>query len=330
MSRPRILLTRRWPEAVEQRLARDYDMVVDPADRPLDADRLRAGMYEFDALCPTVSDRIDAAILSVPGARVRMVGNFGVGTDNIDLAAARAAGIAVSNTPGVLTEATADIAMLLMLTAARRGGEGERELRSGAWSGWRPTHLLGMELRGKRLGLVGFGRIAKAVARRARHGFGMDIHYFNRSAADPAIAAELGATRHLDLDALLGSCEVVSLHVPGGAETSQLIDARRLALMRPGAILINTARGTVVDEAALAQALATGPLGAAGLDVYAHEPAVHPALLARENAVLLPHLGSATIETRAAMGHKVADNLDAFFAGRSLPDPVVAAPASSA
>lgn len=330
MSRPRILLTRRWPAAVEQRLARDYDMVADPVDRPLGPDQLQAAMREFDALCPTVSDRIDSAILSVPDARVRIVGNFGVGTDNIDLAAAQAAGIAVSNTPGVLTDATADLTLLLLLAAARRSGEGERELRAGAWSGWRPTHLLGMELAGKRLGLVGFGRIAQAVARRAHLGFGMEIHYFNRSQADPAVADSLGAVRHEELHSLLGACDVVSLHVPGGAETRHLIDTRRLGLMRPGAILINTARGTVVDEAALAEALGAGPLGAAGLDVYAHEPAVHPALLARENAVLLPHLGSATVETRTAMGHKVADNLDAFFAGRPLPDPVVPPSAASA
>ncbi|MDO7836358.1 D-glycerate dehydrogenase [Sphingobium sp. HBC34] len=328
MKRPRILLTRRWPDAVEQRLARDYDMVVDSADRPLSARQLRAAMSAFDALCPTVSDRIDTAILSVPNACVRMIGNFGVGTDNIDLEAARHAGIAVSNTPGVLTEATADIALLLLLTAARRGGEGERELRAGAWSGWRPTHLLGMELSGKRLGLVGFGRIAQAVARRARHGFGMAIHYYNRSPADPAVEKELGATRHVDLDTLLASTDIVSLHVPGGAETHHLIDARRLALLRSDAILINTARGTVIDEAALADALANRTIAAAGLDVYEREPAVHPALLRQDNAVLLPHLGSATIETRSAMGHKVADNLDAFFGGRPLPDPVISPPSA--
>lgn len=321
--RPRILQTRRWPEEVERRLAASYDVVVDAGDRALSHAELVAAMGEFDALCPTVSDRIDAAILSVGGARVRIVGNFGVGTDNIDLEAARRAGIAVSNTPGVLTEATADLAMLLMLSAARNGGRGERELREGRWSGWRPTHLLGRELSGKRLGLVGFGRIAQATARRARFGFGMAIQYFNRSAAGPAIEAELGARRFDDLDALLAESDVVSLHIPGGEATRNLIDARRLALMSPAAILVNTARGTVVDEAALAEALRRGGIAAAGLDVYEQEPRVHPGLLACENAVLLPHLGSATVETRCAMGHKVADNLDAFFAGRPLPDPVV-------
>ncbi|HEY6868201.1 MAG TPA: D-glycerate dehydrogenase [Novosphingobium sp.] len=324
--RPRILQTRRWPEAVEQRLARDYEVVVDAADRPLSAGALRAAMTEYDALCPTVSDRIDAAVLAVPGARVRLIGNFGVGTDNIDLDAARQAGIAVTNTPGVLTEATADLALLLLLMAARRGGEGERELRAGAWTGWRPTHLLGVELSGKRLGLVGFGRIAQAVARRAHHGFGMAIHYYNRSPADPAVAAELGAVRQDDLDGLLAESDVVSLHVPGGAATHHLIDARRLALLRPRAILINTARGTVIDEGALARTLAERRIAAAGLDVYEREPAVHPDLLGLANVVLLPHLGSATVETRTAMGHKVADNLDAFFAGRPLPSPVVAPP----
>jgi lactate dehydrogenase-like 2-hydroxyacid dehydrogenase len=322
-ARPRILQTRRWPDEVERRLVLFYDVVVDAVDRPLSHDALSAAMREFDAICPTVSDRIDAGILEIPGARVRMIGNFGAGTDNIDLAAARRAGIAVSNTPGVLTEATADLAMLLMLSAARNGSRGERELREGRWAGWRPTHLLGGELSGKSLGLVGFGRIAQATARRAHLGFGMSIRYFSRSRAVPDTERALGAQHIDDLDELIAASDIVSLHIPGGEATRHLIDARRLALMKPSAILVNTARGTVVDEAALAAALKAGRIAAAGLDVYEREPEVHPDLLDCENAVLLPHLGSATVETRCAMGHKVADNLDAFFAGQPLPDPVV-------
>ncbi|MEI9851570.1 MAG: D-glycerate dehydrogenase [Sphingomonas sp.] len=319
--RPRILVTRRWPGAVEQRLAERFDVVPNIDDRPMSQADLAAAMGEFDALCPTVSDRVDAAVIG-GGGRVRLIASYGVGFDHIDIAAARAAGIAVTNTPGVLTDATADIAMLLVLMAARRAGEGERELRGGRWTGWRPTHMLGASLRGRTLGLVGFGRIAQATAKRAHFGFGMRIAYYSRNPAAPEVEARLGARHCETLAALLEGADVVSLHVPGGAETRHLIDRAALARMKPGAYLINTARGEIVDSDALAEALAAGRIAGAGLDVYPREPNVPEALLALENVVLLPHLGSATTETREAMGLRVLANLEAWRDGAALPNRV--------
>lgn len=320
MIRPRILLTRRWPYAVERHLNERYDLVVDADDRPLRQDELRDAMFAFDAICPTVSDRIDAEVIGAGGARVRLIGNYGVGVNHIDLPAAARAGILVTNTPDVLTDTTADLALMLMLMAARRAGEGERELRAGLWSGWRPTHLLGCDLTGKTLGLIGFGRIAQATARRAHAGFGMRILYFSRSAASPEKEAMTAASRCDTLEQLLKESDIVSLHAPGGAATHHLINAASIAQMKSGVILINTARGTLIDEQALASALQAGTIRAAGLDVYEEEPAVDSALLALENVVLLPHLGSATEETRVAMGRRVARNLDAFFDGLPPPD----------
>jgi lactate dehydrogenase-like 2-hydroxyacid dehydrogenase len=317
----RILVTRRWPREVEQALQARFEVVLNDSDRPLEARELAAAMDEFDVLCPTVSDRIDAAVIK-GGDRVRLIANYGVGFDHIDLAAATAKDIAVSNTPGVLTDATADIALTLLLMTARRAGEGERELRGGRWSGWRPTHLVGSALKGKVLGLVGMGRIAIATARRAHHGFGMRVAYFGRRACDPAVAAELDAQFYPDLGSLLAEADFVSLHVPGGAETANLIDAAALAAMKPGCYLINTARGGIIDHDALAQALRSGHLAGAGLDVYPQEPQVPATLLALENVVLLPHLGSADGETRVAMGMKALANVEAFAAGHPLPDRV--------
>lgn len=319
--RPRLLVTRRLPAAVEARLAERYAVTLNAADVPLDRPALERAMTEQDALLPTITDRIDAALIATPGRRVRILANFGAGTDHVDLDAARTAGLPVSNTPDALTDATAESAILLMLMAARRAGEGERELRAGKWTGWRPTHLIGRGLSGRTLGLVGFGRIAQATAYRAR-ALGMSIRYFSRTPASADTEAVFDATRCDTLAALLAEADVVSLHVPGGAATARLIDATMLAAMKPDAILINTARGTVVDEAALAAALRDGTIAAAGLDVYAREPAVLPALLACDNAVLLPHLGSATIEARVAMGMQAADNLDAFFDRRDVPNRV--------
>jgi lactate dehydrogenase-like 2-hydroxyacid dehydrogenase len=242
--------------------------------------------------------------------------------DHVDLAAARAAGIIVTNTPDVLTDATAELAILLMLMAARRAGEGERQLRAGQWGGWAPTHMIGQSIVGKILGLVGFGRIAQTTAGRARAGFGMKIAYYSRSRAPAEIEAKLDARYVPSLEALAGEADILSLHTPGGAETRHLIDAALLARMKPSAILVNTARGTVVDEAALADALSTRRIAAAGLDVYEKEPQVHPALLTLENAVLLPHLGSATIETRVAMGMRAAANLEAYFDSKEPRDRV--------
>lgn len=317
----RLLVTRRWPEPVERALAAQFDVVLNESDQPMSQADLAAAMAEFDVLCPTVSDRIDAAVLA-GGDRVKLIANYGVGFDHIDLAAARAKGIAVSNTPGVLTDATADIALTLLLMAARRAGEGERELRAGRWSGWRPTHLIGSALKGKVLGCVGFGRIAIATARRAHHGFGMNVAYYARRPAEADVAAELQAEFVPDLNALLNKADFVSLHIPGGAETANMIDAAAIAAMKPGSYLINTARGGVVDHDALAAALRSGHLAGAGLDVYPSEPQVPPALLGIENVVLLPHLGSANAQTREAMGMCALANIDAFAKGAALPNPV--------
>lgn len=318
----RLLVTRRWPEPVERALAAQFDVVLNESDQPLSQADLAAAMDAFDVLCPTVSDRIDAAVIA-GGDRVRLIANYGVGFDHIDRAAASAKGIAVSNTPGVLTDATADIALTLLLMAARRAREGERELREGRWSGWRPTHLIGSELRGKVLGCVGFGRIAIATARRAHHGFGMKVAYYARRPAEADVAAELQAEFVPDLNDLLGKADFVSLHVPGGAETANMIDAAAIAAMKPGSYLINTARGTVVDHDALAAALGSGHLAGAGLDVYPDEPKVPQALLGIENVVLLPHLGSANSQTRIAMGMCALANIEAFAKGATLPNPVI-------
>ncbi|MXO72015.1 2-hydroxyacid dehydrogenase [Alteraurantiacibacter buctensis] len=317
----RVLVTRRWPEAVEAALAARFDVTFNDGDKPLSQDDLAAAMGAYDVLCPTVSDRIDAGVIA-GGDRVRLIANYGVGFDHIDLAAARAKGIAVTNTPGVLTDATADIALTLILMATRRAGEGERELRAGQWSGWRPTHLVGQALKGKVLGCVGFGRIGIATARRAHHGFGMKIAYYGRRPCEDAVAAELGATFHPDLNSLLATSDVVSLHAPGGAGTANMIDAGAIAAMKPGAYLINTARGTLVDHAALAAALRSGHLAGAGLDVYPAEPQVPAELLGLENVVLLPHLGSANRETREAMGFCALANVEAFVEGADLPNAV--------
>jgi lactate dehydrogenase-like 2-hydroxyacid dehydrogenase len=317
--KPRILITRRWPQAVEARLRQRYDVTLNQADAPLTAQQLRTAMGEYDALCPTVSDRVTADVLAGPGARVRIIANYGAGYEHIDLAAAKAAGLVVTNTPDVLTDATAELAVLLMLMTSRRAAEGERELRAGQWTGWRPIHLLGQSLAGKTLGLVGYGRIARATARRARAALGMEIAYYSRRRA----ADEDGATYHETLESLAATADVLSLHTPGGPETHHLVDAALLARMKPTAILVNTARGSVVAEADLAQALADGTIAAAGLDVYQGEPKVDPILLAAPNTVLLPHLGSATLETRTAMGLRVADNLDRFFDGAPPLDRVV-------
>jgi lactate dehydrogenase-like 2-hydroxyacid dehydrogenase len=322
-ARPRVLITRRWPEAAERRMIERFDVTLNEGDRPLDEAALIDAMQTFDAVCPTVSDRVGAAVIGAAGRRTAILGNFGVGYDHIDIVACRNMGIAVTNTPGVLTDATADLTLTLMLMAARRGGEGERLVRAGGWTGWGPTQLLGQSPAGRTLGLVGCGRIARAVAQRAHHGFGMRILYFARGEAGGADVAALGAEWVPDLHTLLGRSDIVSLHVPGGAETRHLINAAALEAMKPEALLINTARGDVLDHAALVDALKAGRIAGAGLDVYPLEPDVPAGLVELENVVLLPHLGSATVDTRVAMGLKVFDNLDAWFAGKAPPDRVV-------
>jgi len=316
-----VTVTRRLPESVEEAIAEQFDARFNRDDKPLGAAGLREALVTSDALLCTVSDSLDASVLSVEPLRARLLANFGVGYNHIDLALAGERGIAVTNTPGVLTEDTADLAVALMLMAFRRLGEGERELREGCWAGWRPMHHLGTRFSGKTLGIVGMGRIGRAVARRAVNGFGMRLVYASRSALPPAEASALDAVR-VDVDDLFAQCDVVSLHVPASAETQHLVDARRLALMPRHAFLVNTARGDVVDEEALANALERGVIAGAGLDVYAEEPRVSPRLLALPNVVLLPHLGSATRESRVAMGMRALENLVAWDEGRELPDRV--------
>jgi lactate dehydrogenase-like 2-hydroxyacid dehydrogenase len=315
--RPRILLTRRWPAEVEAYLAGRYAVTLRDPDVPMSRDELKQAMRGYDALCPTVTDTIDADIIGTDSRRVRLIGNFGVGYAHIDVPACRALGIGVSNTPDILTDATANIAITLILMASRRAGEGERLLRAGKWEGWAPTQLLGMDLKGRLLGIIGFGRIGQAVAAKAKAAFGMRIGFHARRRPD---TLPFEADYFAKLDDLAAAADVLSIHVPGGPETHHLLDRRRLALMKPGAILINTARGTIVDEGALAEALRTDAIAAVGLDVYEREPAIDPGLLSLENAVLLPHLGSATRDTRIAMGMRVARNLDAYFAGETPPD----------
>ncbi len=322
MSKPRILVTRRWPAAVEAVLSERFDTTLNRDDAALDAGQLREALLTYDAVLPTVSDKLPAALFE--GAiRSKVLGNFGVGFNHIDIAAAKEKGVTVTNTPGVLTDCTADIAMLLLLSVARRGGEGEREVRAGAWTGWRPTHLVGTKVAGKTVGIIGFGRIGRAFAQRCHFGFGMDVVFYNRSAIDPMEASRYGAMQLQTVEDVLEVSDFVSLHCPGGAENRHLMNAARLAAMKPGSFLINTARGDVVDEAALISALEQGTIRGAGLDVYEAEPHVPERLRKLENVVLLPHLGSATEETRTAMGMKVVDNITAFFAGREPPDRVV-------
>lgn len=317
----KVLLTRRWPEAVERRFRETFDTTLNEADAPLSPEALGRALHAYDVVCPTVCDRISADVVAAGAPiRARLLANYGVGFNHIDVAACAAAGLTVTNTPDVLTDATAEAAILLMLMAARRAGEGEREVRAGRWAGWRPTHLMGTAVVGKTLGVLGFGRIGRAVATRAGRGFDMPVVYHSRTRAAPEVEAETGASWRPTVEAVLAEADFVSLHMPGGAATRGLIGADRLRAMKPGAFLINTARGDVVDEAALAEALTNGVIAGAGLDVFADEPAVHPALLGLDNAVLLPHLGSATRETREAMGLRVFENVAAFAAGRSPPD----------
>ncbi|RUY36636.1 D-glycerate dehydrogenase [Mesorhizobium sp. M7A.F.Ca.CA.002.07.1.1] len=318
MSKPKVIVTRRWPHEVEQRLGDHFDVTLNEADRPYEQQELRQALLLADAVLPTVTDRLGADLFA-GGVRARILGNFGVGFNHIDIAAASAAGLIVTNTPAGVTDATADLAMTLLLMCARRAGEGERELRSGKWTGWRPTHLCGTQVSGKTVGIIGMGRIGQAMARRCHFGFGMEVVFFDsRPVPHPGMPARQLAT----VDEVLAASDFVSLHCPGGGENTRLINERRLARMKKSAFLINTARGDVVDEDALVQALRERRITGAGLDVFETEPSVPRALTEREDVVLLPHLGSATSETRIAMGMRVIDNLSAFFEGRTPPDAV--------
>ncbi len=294
-----------------------FDVTARSSTQAMTPDELRASLRDYDAVLPTLGDLYRAEVYAdVPNPRAKMLANFGVGFNHIDVVAARAAGLQVTNTPGAVTDATADIALTLMLMTARRAGEGERLVRAGAWQGWHPTQMLGMHVSGKTIGIIGMGRIGKAIARRAHHGFGMEVIYYNRSAAEPGLPA-----RAVTLAQAM-TADVVVVAVPGGPATRHMVNAEILSLMRPDAIFINISRGDVVDEAALAGALARGQIAGAGLDVYEHEPKIHPDLLTMENVTLLPHLGTAALEVRQAMGMMAVENLIAFAENRSLPNPV--------
>lgn len=314
----KLLITRPLPETVLAAARARFDVTLRESTLPLSAAELRAGLRDFDLILPTLGDRFQADVFAdVPHPRARLLANFGVGYNHIDVAVARGCGVAVTNTPGAVTDATADIAMMLILMTARRAGEGERLVRAGHWTGWHPTQMLGLHVSGKRLGIIGMGRIGKAIARRAQAGFGMQIMFYNRSAvADAGVPAQQVSM------AEAMAADIVVVAVPGGKETHHLIDATALSHMRPHAVFVNISRGDVVDEAALAAALTAGAIGGAGLDVYEFEPKVHPDLLALENVTLLPHLGTAALEVRESMGMMAVSNLIAFADGRTLPNPV--------
>ena len=322
MATPKVLVTRRWPAAVEARLSELFDADFNSSDTPLTPEDFREALQNYDAVLPTVTDRIGAPALELTRPQTRILANYGVGYSHIDLDRVGRHGMVVTNTPDVLSECTADLAMTLLLMAARRAGEGERELRAGRWTGWRPTHLVGTKVSGKTLGIVGYGRIGQEMARRAHHGFGMKIVAYNRSKIAPEVLARCDAIQVASIDELLPQCDFVSLHCPGGAENRHLIDSTRLNLMRRDAFLINTARGEVIDELALSQALWFETIAGAALDVFDGEPNINPALQDCENLVMLPHLGSATREAREAMGFRVVDNLRDFFDGREPRDRV--------
>ena len=320
--KPVVFLTRKLPDSTETRMRELFDARLNDSDAPLSAAELRAIVKEADVLVPTVTDRIDADLIEAAGDQLKLIASFGTGVDHIDLAAARARGITVTNTPDVLTEDTADMTMALLLAVPRRLTEGERNLRSGDWPGWSPTWMLGHRIYGKRLGIIGMGRIGQAVARRAR-GFGLSIHYHNRRQVPEAVEAELEATYWESLDQMLARMDFVSVNCPHTPATYHLLSARRLKLLRENAVIVNTARGEIIDENALTRMLSNGEIAAAGLDVFEHEPAVNPKLLALDNVVLLPHMGSATHEGRNDMGEKVLINIKTFVDGHAPPDRVL-------
>jgi lactate dehydrogenase-like 2-hydroxyacid dehydrogenase len=323
VNKPRVIITRRWPEAAETRAKELFDVQLNQDDHPLSVAELQKALQTADAVCPTVSDSINAEVLSVKTMKCKILGNFGVGFNHIDLNAAKNINLVVTNTPEVLTDCTADIAMTLLLMSARRAGEGERHVRNKKWTGWRPTHMIGTKVTGKTLGLIGMGRIARAMAHKAHHGFGMKIIFTDPYPPPPEIVKDLDAESRESVEDVLKEADFVSLHCPGGKETYHLLNAERIGMMKTGAFLINSARGDVVDPAALIAALKSGTLAGAGLDVFEGEPNVQEEFLNMENVVLFPHLGSATLETRVAMGMRAIDNVQAFFEGKDPPDRVV-------
>ncbi|MDE2791928.1 MAG: D-glycerate dehydrogenase [Paracoccaceae bacterium] len=320
MTRPSILITRPLPDAIADAAARTMRVTTRKETSPMSFRDVRSALNTYDGMIPTLGDPFNADAFAGGEFRCRILANFGAGYNHIDIEAARQAGVAVTNTPGAVTDATADIAVLLMLMTARRAGEGERLLRRGAWEGWHPTQLLGTHLTGKTLGIIGMGRIGRAVACRCHYGFDMSVVYFNRSEIrDPGVG---WAQRLNSVAEVMETADVISINVPGGAATHHLIGVDAIARMKPSAILVNTSRGDVVDEAALVRALESGRIKGAGLDVYEAEPEVSPGLLALENVSLLPHLGTAALEVRTEMGLMAVANLEAHFCGGSVPNPV--------
>ena len=317
--KPLVIVTRRLPEGIEARLTSLFGARLNRDDTPMDATALKAAVKSAEVLVPTVTDKVGADIIEAAGPQLKLIANFGVGFNHIDVKTARARGIQVTNTPGVLTDATADITMTLLLAVTRRALEGADVLRGGKFAGWNPTWMMGVGLRGRTLGIVGMGRIGEAVALRSR-AFGMKIHYHNRKRVSAEVERELEATFWPDLDRMMPEMDIVSINCPSTPETFHLMSAERIGRMKKTAYLINSARGDIVDEAALADALDRGAIAGAGLDVFEKEPKVEPRLLAQKNAVLFPHLGSSTIEARTGMGEKVIANILAFTGGQRPPD----------
>jgi glyoxylate reductase len=320
--KPLVIVTRKLPEAIEARMMELFDTRLNDDDRPMSQAELITAVESAEVLVPTVTDRIDKGVLAQANSELRLIASFGTGVDHIDLASARQRGITVTSTPGVLTEDTADMTMALILAVPRRFAEGERLMRSGDWRGWGPTTMLGHRIWGKRLGIIGMGRVGSAVARRAR-GFGLSIHYHNRHRVPEALEHELEATYWESLDQMLARMDIISVNCPHTPATYHLLSARRLKLLRPHAYIVNTSRGEVIDENALTRMLRAGELAGAGLDVFEHEPAVNPKLLELDHVVLLPHMGSATIEGRIDMGEKVIINIKTFVDGHRPPDRVI-------
>ena len=323
-TKPKVILTRKLPETIETRMRELFDATLNNSDKSLSRDELEIAVKTADVLVPTVTDKVDADLITKAGSQLRLIASFGTGVDHIDLAAAKARGITVTNTPGVLTEDTADVTMALILAVPRRIAEGDALARSGQWQGWSPTGMLGHRINGKRLGIVGMGRIGEAVARRAR-GFGLSVHYHNRKPVHPETEAELEATYWESLEQMLARVDIVSVNCPHTPATNHLLSRERLSLMQRSAYLVNTSRGEVVDEVALADLLAQRHIAGAGLDVYSSEPEIPAGLRDLPNVVLLPHIGSATIEGRLQMGDKVIINVQTFWDGHTPPDRVIEA-----
>ncbi len=321
-AKPLVVITRKLPDVVETRMGQLFTCEVNASDKPFSKSDLVAAVRRADVLVPTITDRIDDFVISQAGPQLKLIANFGTGLDHVDVSAALARGITVTNTPGVLTEDTADMTLALIMAVSRRIIQGADSLRYGQFTGWSPTWMLGSRLKGKKLGIIGMGRIGTAVARRAK-AFGLEIFYHNRTPAHPKIVAEVGAQYCEGLDALLARVDILSINCPHTPATFHLLSARRLKLLKPTAIVVNTARGEVIDEAALIHMLEAGELAGAGLDVFEHEPAVDPRLLALKNVVLLPHMGSATLEGRVDMGEKVIINIKMWVDGHKPPDRVL-------